>query len=232
MIIGRESGAERPRLAIKRDGKTIYMGKPGSVPKTVSRQHCRLLIDDDFIISIEDLTDNNFLYINGKDYKQKRNVKTEDIIELGADRYRLPLEEIVKFSTTQMSYHIGHLKFVQEEYQKAKQEMQVRQGRFNAISALPGILSMGSMVLVLGTENGSRLRQFFLIAAVLFAILFGVIRWISAASTPEKSKRLETDFRAHYRCPNPSCNHFLGQTPYEELLKNQACPYCKAKFEE
>lgn len=233
LIIGRESGVERPRLAIQHEGNTIFMGKPGSVPKTVSRQHCRISIDNDFIISIEDLTVNNFMFINGTDCKRRRNVGLSDVIELGADRYRLPLEEVVKYFTTQRSYHIGQLKQVQNDYQIAREKMQIRQGRLNTLSTLPGVLSMGSgsLALFMGPETGSKLRQPLLIAAVLFMIMFGVIRWISAASTPKKNKQLEKDYRLHYRCPNPACDRFLGQTPYEELLKNKTCPYCKARFE-
>lgn len=232
LIIGRESGEERPRLAVQHEGTTSYFGKPGSVPRTVSRQHCRVFIDNEGGISIEDITENNLTYINGTEYKRKSIVGKEDVVELGADRYRLPLDEIVNYFSTKRTYHIGHLKKIQEDYQNAKQEMQIRQGRLNSLSALPGILSMGSMALFFGSENGSRLRQPCLIAAVLFMIIFGVIRWISAASTPQKNKRLENEYRAHFRCPNPACDHFLGQTHYDELLSNKACPYCKAKYEE
>ena len=232
LIIGRESGEERPRLAVQHDGTTVHFGKPGCVPRSVSRQHCRVLIDDDGGISIEDIAVNNFMYINGKEYKRKGQVKKEDVVELGADRYRVPLEEIVNYFSSICSYHIAHLKRVQEDYQNAKQEMQIRQGRLNSLSTLPGILSMGSMALFFGSENGSHLRQPCLIAAVVFMVLFGVIRWISAASTPRKNKELENEYRAHYRCPNPACGHFLGQMHYDELLNGRTCPYCKAKYEE
>ena len=54
LIIGRQGGVERPRLMIQHEDKSIPMGDPGSVPMNVSRRHCRVVIDDNFNISIED----------------------------------------------------------------------------------------------------------------------------------------------------------------------------------
>lgn len=228
LIIGRESGAERPRLAIHYEDKTIYMGKPGSVPQNVSRRHCRILIDDGFNISIEDLTDNNFMYVNGKDCKRRSHIKMEDTIELGPDKYRLGLDEILKYFTSQRSYHIGHLKKVYDEYVQTKQSRQEKQGKFNAISGIPGVISMSSIALA----GVGIARIPMLVVAVIFAIAFAVIRWGMAKTSPEQAQQLDNNFREKYRCPNPSCNHFLGQTPYKELISNKSCPYCKAKFEE
>lgn len=246
LIIGRERGVERPRLALYYEGKTLYFGKPGSVPNNVSRLkeetdtsirgysikgHCRVLIDDQFDITIEDITDNNFMYINGIECKRRRHVKVEDVIELGPDRYRLALQDIVSYITSQKAYHIGHLKKVYDDYQRIKQERQEKQGKFNSISGIPGVLSMSSIALsvVPGLEN---IRVPMIIIAVIFAIAFGVIRWGMSSSSPEQMRKLEEDFRDQYRCPNPSCHRFLGTTPYKDLLFHKTCPYCKAKFEE
>ena len=74
LIIGRESGADNPRLAIEQNGKTYYWGKPGSVPKSVSRRHCHIISGDDSRLVVEDITTNNFIYINGSDCKKKSGV--------------------------------------------------------------------------------------------------------------------------------------------------------------
>ncbi len=47
IIIGREAGAASPRLCLKQGEKAFYIGTPGSVPKSVSRSHCRLSIGSD-----------------------------------------------------------------------------------------------------------------------------------------------------------------------------------------
>ncbi len=243
LIIGRERGVERPRLAIYYEEKTLYFGKPGSVPNNVSRLkedpdtsirgytiigHCRVLIDDKLDITIEDMTDNNFMFINGVECKRRRHVKVDDVVELGPDRYRLALQDIISYITSQKVYHIGHLKKVYDDYQDTKRKWQERQGKFNAISAIPGVISMSSIALAgAGVARGPMI-----IVAVVFSIAFAIVRWGIAKSSPEKNRNLEDDFRAQYRCPNPSCDRFLGQTPYKELLRNKTCPYCKAKFEE
>ena len=187
LIIGRQAGVERPRLSIQHEGKTIPMGDPGSVPKNVSRRHCRILIDDDFNISIEDLTADNFMFVNGVECKRKNHVKMEDLVELGPDRYRLDLETIIKHFTAKRSYHIGHLKFVYDNYQKAIQDRQVKQGKMNSLSAIPGVLSMSSIAMMAAfTDKGDTLRTVMIVIAVAFSVAFAVMRWGSAKSSPEE----------------------------------------------
>lgn len=233
LIIGREKDVERPRLIIQHEGKSIPMGKPGSVPMNVSRRHCRVLIDEDFNISIENLTADNFMYINGVDSRRKGHVSMDDVVELGPDHYRLNLDSIIKHFTTQRSYHIGHLHKVFDDYAQVKMTRQKRQLTFNALSSIPMVFTMGSMaVAFLVDEQHEYIRMPMYMIGFTFLIVFILLRILLAKSVPEKNAQIEEDFREKYRCPNPSCNHFLGQTPYKELLNNKTCPYCKAKFEE
>lgn len=229
LMIGRESGTENPRLAIEQNGKTFYWGKPGSVPKSVSRKHCHVSVEDDSTILIQDITENNFLYVNGVDCKRKGGVSISDTIELGPDKYRLDLEGILKALSSQQTYDISPLKGIYETYRKDREDLQVSQGRFNALSALPGILSMTSIGLAVFIENA---RIVMIVVAALFALAFALIRYRNASKIPERNRKLEEDFREHYVCPNPACGHFLGGTPYKELLKNRTCPYCKSRFTE
>ena len=229
LIIGRESGVEKPRLAVEQNGRVSYWGKPGSVPMSVSRKHCHVTIGEDAIVSIEDITSNNFLYINGLDCKKKGNLKIGDTIELGPDKYRLDLEGIVKGLASQQSVSISHLEEVFNTYQQEKINTQVSQGRFNALSALPGVLSMTSIGLAVFIPN---VRIVMIVIAAVFALAFALIRYRNASKLPLKTKQLEETFREKYVCPNPACGHFLGMTPYKELLKNRTCPYCKSKFTE
>ena len=228
LIIGRESGVERPRLAVSFNGQTFFVGIPGSVPKDVSRKHCKLTIDNDSI-SIEDLTDNNITYVNGIDCKKKRGISLQDNIELGPSRYNLDLESVVKVATSKQAYSIKHLKVVYEDYQQAKFDMQVKQGKLNALSALPGVLSMTSIGIAVFLPDA---RMYMIAIAALFALAFALIRYINASKVPLKSREIEDSFREKYICPNPTCKHFLGFTPYNELMKNRSCPYCRSKFTE
>ena len=228
LIIGRESGVENPRLAVSFDGQTVFVGNPGSVPKDVSRKHCKIKLDNNTII-VEDLTDNNFIYINGTDCKKKSGISLYDSIELGPSRYHLDLEAILRIVSSKKAYSIKHLKTIYDDYQKTKFDMQVKQGKLNALSALPGVLSMTSIGIAVFLPNA---RIVMIALAALFALAFALIRYKNASKVPLRSKEIEDSFREKYVCPNPSCNHFLGFTPYNELIKNRSCPYCKSKFTE
>lgn len=229
LLIGRESGVENPRLAVTQNGQTLFFGTPGSVPKDVSRKHCRIQIGDDSKMIVEDLTDNNFIYINGADCKRKGSVSLSDTIELGPSKYRLDMDTIIKTLSSKQSFSIKHLESIYDGYQKDKFDMQVKQGKLNALSALPGVLSMTSIGLAVFIENA---RIIMIIIAAIFALVFALIRYRNASKIPIRTRKMEESFREKYICPNPACGHFLGGVSYKELLKNRACPYCKTKFTE
>ena len=234
LIIGREKGVEKPRLAIFHDGQTLFYGTPGSVPKNVSREHCRITVGEDSKMIVEDITDNNFMYINGVDCKRRKDVSINDVIELGPSKYRLDLDAILKSISTRQVYSIGHLKGVYDKYQKEKMDMQVKQGKMGAASMLPMIVSSLSVLLMLVLQNKlpGVIRAILLTIAIAGMIFFFIYRSRTAESNPKKVKELDEQFREKYVCPNPMCGHFLGATPYKELLKNKGCPYCRAKFKE
>ena len=231
LIIGRESGVENPRLAVTQNGQTQYFGTPGSVPKDVSRKHCRIQVGADSKMVVEDLTDNNFIYINGSDCKRKVDVSLADTIELGPSKYRLDMDTIIKTLSAKQSFSIKHLEAVYDGYQKEKFNMQVKQGKLNALSALPGVLSMISIGAAVFLQN-QNIRTWAIILAAVFALVFAVIRYRNATIVPLKTKKMDDAFREKYVCPNPLCGRFLGATPYKELVKNRSCPYCRSKFTE
>lgn len=229
LIIGRESGVDNPRLAVTQNGQTQYFGTPGSVPKDVSRKHCRIQVGADSKMVVEDLTDNNFIYINGSDCKRKVDVSLADTVELGPSKYHLDVETIIKTLSAKQSFSIKHLETVYDGYQKEKFDMQVKQGKLNALSALPGVLSMTSIGLAVFIPGA---RIVMIVIAALFALAFALIRYKNASEVPLKTRKMDEAFREKYVCPNPLCGRFLGATPYKELVKNRSCPYCKSKYTE
>ena len=229
LIIGRESGVEHSRLSIKQNDKVSFWGTPGSVPKSVSRVHCHVVVANDGKVSIEDVTPNNFIYVNGVECKRKDNVNLTDTIELGPDRYCLKLDAIVAALSSQQSFSIAPLNEVYESYQKERIGIQIKQGRLNALSMLPGILSMISIGVAVFLQEA---RIYLIVVAAVFALFFALIRYRNANKIPLKLKELDDSFREKYVCPNPTCGRFLGSTPYKELLKNKCCPYCKSSFRE
>jgi len=209
----------------------MFYGNPGSVPKGVSRKHCKVTVDDEAKVTIEDITDNNFMYINGADCKRKKGLELTDTVELGPTRYRLDLESIVKGLSSNQSYSIAPLKEIYETYEKEKISFQVKQGRLNAISSLPIILTTVSGFLAF-LLDGQTVKVVFGLLAGLLLLTFFIIRWVLADKNPKMLKQREDTFREEYVCPNPACRRFLGATPYKELLKNKSCPYCRAKYKE
>ena len=230
LLIGREKGSETPRLSIVKDNSCSYYGQPGSVPKSVSRSHCKVLINEDLSFDIEDITSNNFMFVNGVECKRRQHLQLkDDVIELGPDHYRLDLESIVKAYLVKQEWHISHLRNVYDDYNQAKLDIQVRQGKLGALSALPGVLSMASIGLAFVIPEA---RIAMIVVAAVLALAFVVIRIKNASDTPLKIKHLDEQFREQYVCPNPSCGHFLGATPYKELLRNHSCPYCRSRLVE
>ena len=48
----------------------------------------------------------------------------------------------------------------------------------------------------------------------------------------EKLHVLDEAFKRDYVCPNPDCQHFLGYTPYKDLLFQKQCRFCKCNWVE
>lgn len=229
VLIGREEKKDQPRLALNNNGEIKFYGNPGSVPKSVSRQHCRLVINDDASMSITDVTDNNFMFINGLECKKRSCITIDDVVELGPDRYRVNLAAIVQAYAAQQTYSITHLESIYSKYTEDRMNIDVQQGKLNALSSLPGIISMSSIGLAVFVEP---VRIFAIIIAVITAIVFAVIRMHNASSVPAKKKALDDKFHDDYICPNPFCQHFLGPMQYKDLQKLHNCPYCKSKWKE
>ena len=114
LIIGRESSSPQSiggRLHVVSSSKKEYfIGLEGSVPKTVSRQHCKVIIDSDGNMVLVNLKPTNITFINGVEAVQKSIVKT-DMIELGSERFKLELKAILDMISSEIpkTYNISHL---------------------------------------------------------------------------------------------------------------------------
>ena len=241
IIVGRESGTAEPRLCIKIGNVAKYIGTPGSVPKSVSRSHCVIAIDDNNSIKVNNVSDQNALYVNGMEYKSK-DISESDLVELGPDRYRLDVQAVInaarssasgqqgsKTPPAPKSYNISGLKRIWDEYNQAKLDIQIRERKIGALSTIPGAISMISIPLAAFLENNT-IRTVCVVIAAISTIAFGAIRVKSATSVPVLQKELDEKFQDNYVCPH--CSHFMGNQRYELILKNGGCPWCKSKFTE
>lgn len=230
VVIGREPGVAAPRLCIKEGNNAKYLGQQGSVPKTVSRNHCRVESIGDGKYRITNISNQNSVFVNGLECQTKTICK-DDLVELGADHYKLNLSVIIKAFAKEepKTYSISHLKKVWDEYSQAKLEMQIDERKFNALSTIPGTVSLISFAMTF-IPRLQGLRVVFIPVAAIFALVFVVFRFKIAKNVPLKQRELDDIFQDNYICPNPECHHFLGNNSYKLILKNGSCPYCKSKF--
>ena len=240
IIIGRENVAN-PRLQLIVDGLAKFYGEAGSVPKSVSRKHCKLEMTST-TLKIENISGSNVLYINGHEFDAK-NVQITDVVELGPDKYRLDLETLVSVMSRQTvsghegkngetikpEYSLAHLEQIWNEYDKAKFDIQVRERKFNALSSGTGILSMAGMTCSFIPAFAS-VRVILIVIALILVVVVFLLRVKKSDQVPLLQRELEKNFHKHYVCPNPKCRHFLGNQPFEDISKNVACPWCKSKF--
>ena len=194
--IGREEGKEKARLSVSCSGKTLFAGNPGCVPKSVSREHLRIILsDENETVTLENTSENNLVYVDGMDVRRFSGVSRAARVELGPDRFPVDLNALVRLFPQTLK--IGHLKEVEERYRKARREYQIRQARFNALSTITPILTMGSIAagIFIKDENLAALRAAMYILAVLLAVFFFVFRWINSKRGPEWLEQLEEDYR-------------------------------------
>lgn len=227
ILIGRENTNLR-RLQISVGDVVKLYGETGSVPKSVSRRHCKLIVSGEKFM-IESLTDGNSVYVNGKEVVSKY-LRKGDKVQLGEDHYELDWEAIMDLCLNALNgYSLSHLKLIWERYDKEKLKMQINTSRFNAISSIPMILSFGSGALSTVPSLAGSASVFRIIAGVLL-VLFVIIRIANSSKVPLKQRELEQWFHLNYVCPNPKCRRFLGNQPFEDLVKNVGCPNCKSKY--
>ena len=236
LTIGRESSSPQSiggRLHVVSSSKKEYfIGLEGSVPKTVSRQHCKVIIDPDGNMVLVNLKPTNITFINGVVAVQKSIVKT-DMIELGSERFKLELKAILDMISSEIpkTYNISHLKAVWEKYDQAKTEIQVQRDKSAAIQSVTGILSMASIACGFIPSIPIGVRGFLYAIAIVLAVVFFVYRIKHAGEFVHQLKELDEQFHKDYVCPNPQCQRFLGNIPYDDLVKQtKSCFVCKAEY--
>ncbi len=236
VIIGRESGATAPRLCVRLGEKTAFLGTPGSVPRSVSRSHCRLQVDGEKM-TISNISDQNSLFINGLEYKTKVIAKT-DLIELGAEHYRLDVPGVLALfkkapsanaAEEPKTYNISHLKHIWDDYSDRKITMQQEERTFGTIRSVTGILTPIGLLCSFLPELAN-LRLLTIALTVILGLVFLYIQLGRSKEIPVMQKKMEEDFQDVYVCPH--CKHFLGNQSYKLVLRNGGCPKCKSKFTE
>lgn len=247
IMIGREPGNGRLVVAIRENGKSEVAGAPRSVSGSVSRcipsegkAHACISVDEngDMVIS----TMNNVTFVNGTEYA-KRKISAADTIELGGDKFRISLPEVMKIAEKLVAvapaqpantgksvkkYNISHLERVWNELKEQKKELQAKQKKINLVRSGCGVFTMCAMPCI------------FLFGPIGYALtgigVAGNIYSFLGMKNDNSADAMESiteKFEEKYVCPNPECNRFLGNISYRLLKKNyRNCPYCKSEFVE
>lgn len=221
VTVGREQQSRR--LNVIRDGKTQFVGNPGSVPMDVSRQHVSLCLKEKNKWEIKNLNDKNVTYVNGVAI-EKKLISESDKIELGTSRYALSWD-IIR-GPKQETADIRHLRQVWDEYKEGLREIEDRQKNTMLLSSIPMTFSMIGSVITGLTGYRDLMIVFAIIAVTL--LIYSLLRRKNDTSRDDKEELTKSMYK-RYVCPK--CGKFLGMQDYDLLIQQMdQCTYCKAKF--
>lgn len=239
IIIGREEGARR--LHCIADGREFNVGQAGCVPASVSRKHCKIIINGN-TMSIENLKAQNVTFVDGNQVFNKTITPTSKI-QLGNEKVSIPLQQILQLATgrpitggTQnpqqpqtTTFTLRPLQGIWKEYEDRKLEIQDKAAKASNMSRLQGILSMSGMCIGFIPGIDQTLRIIIIVAALLIAVYF-FFKGMSNDSVQRQLHDLDDEFAGKYKCPNPACGKPFGSTPYRQIEFNKQCFACGCKY--
>lgn len=237
ILIGREASSNRLQLTLEK--KTQAFGPPGSVPQSVSRQHCTIAIDDtQHTMRITNCKEQkNVTFVNGMRIESCQ-VSTSDTVELGFQHYLLNWEMVMNFVEQNRKKEpetadIRPLEAVWDNYKRQSDKLMMTEKITNVLKSGIPILTMGGIAAgyLLSKENGSisSLMKIIYPIAILLAIIFFVKSLIDSRNIPKKREKLTKQMIQDYSCPN--CHYYFGGQSYDVIKTNlDTCPRCKAKL--
>lgn len=232
IIIGREAGARR--LLCVADGRTFAVGQAGSVPLSVSRQHCRLIVSGEKL-TIENIKPENVTYVDGLQVLSK-NITPTSRVQLSMERFTIPLQQIVSLATGRPAqpqqpqaptFSLKPLKAVWEEYDKQRLAIQDDAARNANRQRLQGILSLTGMCIGFIPGIDQTLRVAIIVAALGVAIYFFIQGW-NKDTVQKKLHDLDNQLAKDYKCP--SCGRPFGAVPYRQIEFSKQCFSCGCKY--
>lgn len=236
-IIGREEG--KHRLLVKVGQKGFTVGEENSVPRTVSRTHCKVILNAD-CVKVINLKSESCIYVDGQEVESK-TISEESRLQLGEDRYDIDLKYIIScirkitgVSTSESQsfseeFSLQPLKQIWDEYETTRLEMQLAEHKKKNIEKLGGICSSCG-VLFYFFEGMGNLRFVLTGASILIALIFFIRGMNTSSSLVLRLNKLDKDFWKRYVCPNPKCHIFVGNIPFDLLSSRKRCPNCGCKY--
>ncbi|MDE6511267.1 MAG: FHA domain-containing protein, partial [Muribaculaceae bacterium] len=231
ILIGRDPMKSNLLVAIVENGKSFPLGALGSVPHSVSRcmpnegrAHARIEVGESGNMTIRSLNQNNSIYVNGVETNIKE-IDRGSRIELGMDRYRVNLKEILEGASKlvpSLPKDISHLKEVWDKYEAEQDRIVLAQQELAKKRMQPIMVSSASGI-VSGIAACVELSTLWLTLPVTAIVSYLYYRNYNSKDTSHEDRKSATnEFQRSYVCP--SCGHFLGNLPYDVLKNNLTNP--------
>ena len=216
-------------LVGRADGNTFTVKKQYSA---VSHKHCRITVNDDGSINIEDLHSTNGTFVKDSEGTYRRiencSVSGNDIIRLGGTgigAYCFRVAEItnpanvwrqawhkVYNDETEYRQKINRQKQKIERHDKIKKmTIVIGIALFLVVLVLTSLAAIPNILRVFGSALGLSLPR------VLTQIMFG--------RDNKDMKQLEKEYKQATQCPNPRCMRTTSLSPVE--INNLTCNACK-----
>lgn len=222
LIIGRKPETNQLKIVLGKQEKIC--GTRGLIPQTVSRQHFSLTSLPKGGFRLVNLNPSNETFVNNVSVESK-NVTIKDKIEMGADRCAFSWDFIKELLPVEID--ITPLRDIWETYEQSRMKAQLGEQKKNNLRGLGGLFSMVGTILLFVEQLG----QYRIVCSALglvVAFTFFILGFRTSSSLPVKLKKLDKKFQGEYICPH--CKHFFGTKPYDLLIQDNNCPYCKAKY--
>lgn len=131
---------------------------------------------------------------------------------------------------------VRHLENVYVNYQEAIKRLAKEKAKASVMRMLPMQLVMPlalglSGILLPDDTTGSIIKGVIMVAVMSLTVVFSLRLMSLSTHQVDEQYELTQKFQVDYVCPK--CKNFFGVTkPYQALLNQGQCPYCKSKFSE
>lgn len=236
IIIGREEGARRLHCIV--GGREFNIGQAGMVPLSVSRRHCKLIVNGTNI-HIENIKAQNVTFVDGNQIISK-GITPSSRVQLGEEKFLVPLQQILQLAGCSMgngmapqkempTFSLKPMKAVWNEYDSKRMEIMNNAAKFANRQRLQGIFSMLGMCIGFIQGIDQTLRMVLVFAALCVGVYF-FIRGSIGISVQQQLHDLDEEYAKKYRCPNPDCGRPFGAIPYRNIEYNKQCLACGCKY--
>ena len=234
IIVGREQNARRLHCVV--GGREFNLGQAGSVPLSVSRQHCKISVNGSSI-TIENIKAQNVTFVDGNQIFSK-SISPTSKVQLGEERFLIPLQQILQLATgapvgqqkpEAPTFSLKPMEAVWNEYDRRKMEIQNKAAKAANMQRLQGILSMLGTCIAFIPGIDPAVRIVIIVAALVIAVYF-FWRGSRNNTVQQQLHDLDEEYAKKYKCPNPACGKPFGSVPYRNIEYTKQCFACGCKY--